>query len=127
MNQRPRMIERQIIHQLVSDALAQGYWIGVWSDGSTILSPNDNAVSIMTALATGDEDHLHLYGTRKGNHRWAWIRLAYGMGWNVVDCHTSNIKRLVADALATASRLAVRDDQVTATQLAKIRHGVALL
>jgi hypothetical protein len=125
MNLRMKIIERRIIHQVVSDALALGYRIGVWCDGLPVLSPTDNAASIMTALATGHEDHLHLYGSREGNHRWAWIRLAYGLGWDVARYHTSNIKGLVADVLETASRLEGCGDRGTAS--AKTRDSVAPL
>ena len=75
--------------------MAQGYRIGVWRGGLPVLSPTDDTASIIAALTGSHDDHLHFYGTRGDNHRWAWIRLAYGMGWNVVSFHTSNIRALV--------------------------------
>jgi hypothetical protein len=57
----------------------------------------------MAVLMTDQEDHLHLYATGEGHQRWAWIRLAYGAGWDVVHFHTSNIKALVGGSLQTVS------------------------
>jgi hypothetical protein len=102
------MIESRIVHQVVSDALAQGYRIGVWCAGLPVLLPTDDIEPIMAMLMTGSDDHLHLYRTEEGHQRWAWIRLAYGAGWDVVHFHTSNIQALVAGSLQTVSLSAGR-------------------
>jgi len=90
-------IERKIVTQIITDALAKGYTLGV-NDGEEItLERCNDPETILKALFTTDDDWLLVYAA--DGKRIGWVRLIYGNdGYDVVNDHTTNLADIMTEA-----------------------------
>ena len=109
-------VEREIAEQVIKDALAAGYVVGVYDGGEeTVKGTNVDVLS--AALMTTDEDWLTIYpagdesplggGFERGSQttRIGWVRLVYGNdGWDVVCDYTTNLEPIMGNATALADK-----------------------
>lgn len=109
-------IERQIVRQLVKDALAQGYRLAVslerGYDVDEMLLGSTNVSEIMKAAFAGDEAHLFVQPAT-GNvvengqvisNGWVYIVLGND-GYDVISDYTTNLESLLFDTSRLAERL----------------------
>lgn len=93
-------VERAIAAQVIHDALAASYTLGVNDGEQTTITGSSDASAVLAAMFTSDEDWLLVY--REGK-RIGWVRFVYGnYGWDVVSDYTTNLQHIMQneDALS---------------------------
>lgn len=97
-NKMRQMVEREIAEQLIKDALAAGYTLGV-NDGEEItLRHCGSAEMVLKAMFTTDEDYLLVYDNEDASH-FGWVRFVYGNdGYDVISDYSTNLEHIMAGA-----------------------------
>lgn len=101
-------IERQIVRQIVKDAIASNYSVSVYDGEEWTLKCSSDLREIMRAVMTTDEDVLRI---RAAENIIGSIDLIYGNdGWDVISDHTANdaMDALLVNASKLSHRLCIQ-------------------
>lgn len=101
-----QMVEREIATQLIKDALAEGYLLGVNDGEETTLERCGSSDKVLTAMFTTDEDWLLVYEQGKTDH-FGWVRFVYGNdGYDVISDYSANLEHIMAGANKVSDKYA---------------------
>jgi hypothetical protein len=102
-----QQIERQIVHQIVTDAITHGYFVSV-HNGEEITVTRSNSVKVVMA-ETMSVDEEHLFFTSASGAEVGWVFLVYGNGgYDVICDYTTNLEELMKGAETLADELEER-------------------
>lgn len=94
-------VERRIAEQVIKDAIAAGYTLGVYDGEEVTLRGSSDAAAVLGAMFTSDEDSILVYDSPAPTEDapFGWVRFIYGNdGWDVIHDYTINLEPVMVEA-----------------------------
>ena len=99
-------LERRIAEAAIKQLLANGFSLGVFDGGETVLERSKDAKAVLKAMFTTDEDEL-IVSRDSEDQDFGWVKFIYGNdGYDVIHDYTTNLEEYLTEATALGDKYA---------------------